>query len=95
MAIDKLTDDAITEHLTKLPGWSLEAGAIVKTYQFDDFVAAMGFVNALAEAAEAVKHHPDIDIRYSKVKIALSTHDAGGITDMDIQLAATADGFAP
>ena len=94
MAVDRLTPEVITDHLTKLPGWSLEAGALTKTYKFADFGGSMGFVNAVAEAAESIHHHPDIDIRYDKVKLALSTHDAGGITDLDVQLAATAEGLA-
>jgi 4a-hydroxytetrahydrobiopterin dehydratase len=69
------------------PGWSVEGGELVRTETFKDFVEAMEFVNRVAEMAEAAGHHPDIDIRYNKVRLGLVTHDAGGITDKDIELA--------
>lgn len=94
MAIEKLSDESINEHLTRLPGWAVQSGAITKTYQFANFIGSMEFVNGLAEAAESVHHHPDIDIRYDKVTVALVTHDAGGITDLDLQLAATAESLS-
>ena len=75
-------------------GWSLRGNEIVRTVVFADFVAAMRFVNAVAEAAEAADHHPDIDIRYNKVTLALTTHDSGGLTEKDFALAAEADTIA-
>ena len=75
-------------------GWSLRGNEIVRTFVFADFVAAMRFVNAVAEAAEAADHHPDIDIRYNKVTLALTTHDSGGLTEKDFALAAEADTIA-
>ena len=69
----------------------MEDEKICRTFEFTDFLGAMGFVNAVAEAAEAAEHHPDIDIRYSKVTLRLSTHDAGGLTGHDFSLAATVD----
>ena len=86
-----LSQAEINTRLAALPAWQVQAGELVRTYQFKDFVASMAFVNKLAEAAEQAGHHPDIDIRYNKVRIALVTHDAGGITAKDFDLAAKAD----
>jgi len=77
--------------LGALPGWQIEAGELTKTFKFDDFVAALAFVNRLGERAEKASHHPDIDIRYNKVRLGLVTHDAGGLTGKDFELAAAAD----
>ena len=79
--------------ITTLHGWSLEAGELVHHWTFADFPAAMRFVNQVATLAEQAGHHPDIDIRYNKVRLALVTHDAGGITQKDFDLAAGADKF--
>ena len=92
--LTKLTEAEITEALAKLPEWSQLGDEIQRTYRFDDFVQAMAFVNKVADAAEARQHHPDILIRYNKVMLTLSTHDAGGITQKDFDLAAETDGFA-
>lgn len=67
---------------------------LVRTFTFSDFLAAIRFVNAVAEVAEAADHHPDIDIRYNKVTLALTTHDSGGLTEKDFALAAQADTIA-
>ena len=83
-----LTSTQITEALAALPGWTLENGAIQQSFTFADFVAAMHFVNAVAAIAEQAGHHPDIDIRYNRVRFALSSHDAGGITEKDTAVAA-------
>lgn len=90
----KLSDDDIAQHLTKLPGWSREGETLTKQYEFKDFTHALQFVNQLAQTAESINHHPDIDIRYSKVKITLTTHDSGGLTQNDIELAAASDDTA-
>jgi 4a-hydroxytetrahydrobiopterin dehydratase len=82
-----LSDIAIQRELQTLSGWSRRVDVLTKLYQFKNFVDAMNFVNHVAELAEQANHHPDIDIRYSKVTLALSTHDAGGITQNDIDLA--------
>lgn len=94
MAAQKLSQDEIQEHLTKLPGWQVENSTLHKTYGFPSFAKSMEFVNQLAQMAESVQHHPDIDIRYDKVTIGLTTHDAGGITANDIEMAASADDLA-
>lgn len=77
----------VTERLKSLPGWRLEGKEIVRTFEFPDFAAAMRFVNAVAEQAESAGHHPDIDVRYNKVKLVLSSHDAGGLTERDMKMA--------
>jgi 4a-hydroxytetrahydrobiopterin dehydratase len=82
-----LTETEIKERLARVPGWERRGREISRTWTFADFKAAMAFVNRVAELAEAANHHPDIDIRYSKVTLALSTHDAGGLTARDFALA--------
>jgi 4a-hydroxytetrahydrobiopterin dehydratase len=76
--------------LSQLPDWKIEEGELVRTFKFDDFVAALGFVNRVGALAEAAGHHPDIDIRYNRVRLALITHDAGGLTAKDFDLATQA-----
>jgi 4a-hydroxytetrahydrobiopterin dehydratase len=95
MARDRtnLSDAEVQTFLQKWPGWALETGMLKKTFAFADFRAAMAFVNRVADAAEAADHHPDIDIRYSKVTLALVTHDAGGLTQRDSALAAQVERF--
>ena len=83
-----LADDRIAERLTALPGWERSGDEIVRTFELPSFPEAIAFVTRIAERAEAADHHPDLDIRYRKVRVALSTHDAGGITDKDFDLAA-------
>jgi len=83
----KLDESQIEASLKGLPKWKLERGELVQTATFDDFRQAIKFVNHVAELAEKAGHHPDIDIRYNMVRLALVTHDAGGITQNDISLA--------
>ncbi len=90
-APQKLTEEQIADQLKPLPQWAEVAGSIQRTYQFKDFIAAMKFVNRAAELAEKVQHHPDILIRWNKVTLSLNTHDAGGITQKDFDLAAQLD----
>ena len=73
--------------LASLPGWKIEVGELVKTFTFKNFVASLHFVNQVGELAEKAGHHPDIEIRYNRVRLALSTHDAGGLTQKDFDLA--------
>lgn len=91
---ERLSDVEIQRALGKLPGWSRRGDVISKTYQFKTFPEGIAFVGRLAAAAEKADHHPDIDIRYTKVTIALSTHSAGGVTQMDLDLAAKAEALA-
>ncbi|HMK92638.1 MAG TPA: 4a-hydroxytetrahydrobiopterin dehydratase [Thermoleophilia bacterium] len=92
--MDKLDDRQRDEALEHLDEWRAEGDAISRTYHFRDFARAIDFVNAVAEMAEDASHHPDIDIRYNKVKIILTTHSVGGLTRNDIELAAGIDDLA-
>lgn len=87
----KLSKKQIQTKLEKLNGWSLKGGQIRKTVEAEDFVRAMGFVNSVALLAERQNHHPDINIRWNKVTLVLSTHSAGGLTSGDFTLAARID----
>ena len=84
----RLDDTEVQEGLQRLPGWERRGNQIVKTFTRADFAQAMVFVNEVAAAAEAAGHHPDIDIRWNRVTLALSSHDEGGLTERDFQLAA-------
>jgi 4a-hydroxytetrahydrobiopterin dehydratase len=74
--------------LSSLKHWKIEHGELIRTFQFPDFVGSIAFVNKVADLAEKAGHHPDIDIRYNRVKLALVSHDAGGITARDAGMAA-------
>jgi 4a-hydroxytetrahydrobiopterin dehydratase len=87
----KLTDPELDIALRDLPDWQLEDGKLIRDYTFPDFVAAMAFVNKVADIAESANHHPDIDIRYNQVRLALISHDSGGLTRRDIKLAIRLD----
>jgi 4a-hydroxytetrahydrobiopterin dehydratase len=86
-----ISSEDAERRLTSLPGWKIESGELVKTFTFKDFREALAFVNKVGEAAEAAGHHPDIDIRYNRVRLALVTHDAGGLTEKDFKLASGAN----
>ena len=90
-----LSPEAAQSRLTHLPGWQIESGELVRTFQFKDFVAALQFVNRVGKLAEEAGHHPDIDIRYNRVRLALVSHDAGGLTEKDFDLATQVQGVAP
>ncbi len=90
----KLTPVQIKAALPAVPQWRRKASVITHTFVFKDFVVAMKFVNAVAKAAEKACHHPDIDIRWNKVTLALTTHDAGGLTEKDFALAGKFDRLA-
>ena len=92
MATD-LTPDQPSDFLSEHPKWSLEGETITRTFEFEDFNEAMGFVTRVAMASDVADHHPDIDIRWNEVTLALTTHDAGALTSKDLDLAATFDGF--
>lgn len=81
----------VQEELKKLPAWELKEGAITRLYKFEDFLQAMKFANRVAELAQAADHHPDILIRYNKVRLTLVTHSAGGLTSKDFSLARQVD----
>ncbi len=82
-----LSEAEIQQILPQLPGWKPSGKAIERVFQFDSFVKAMEFVNHIAEAAEAVNHHPDILINYNKVTLSLVSHDSGGVTQRDVRMA--------
>ena len=84
---NKLSDLEIQRALGDLAGWSRRGDTLVKTFTFDKFARGIAFVDRIAVAADKMNHHPDIDIRYTKIQISLSTHDAGGITQNDLNLA--------
>ena len=85
--MDTLNHEQIEAALAELGGWGFQGEALVRTLRFPDFVQAVDFVDRLAVVAEAQRHHPDIDIRYNKVTLHLSSHDAGGVTQRDVRLA--------
>lgn len=84
----------LKDRMKKIPEWELEKKHIERTFEFDDFADAIDFVNAVAEVAEEEEHHPDIDIRYNKVRLVLSTHSKGGVTELDFGLAERIDTLA-
>jgi 4a-hydroxytetrahydrobiopterin dehydratase len=84
----RLSDADVQIRLASLPGWTLENGEITRTVELPGFPAALLFVNAVGHLAEAADHHPDILIKWNKVKLSLVTHDADGLTEMDFALAA-------
>jgi 4a-hydroxytetrahydrobiopterin dehydratase len=90
----KLSDVEIQRALSSLQGWTRRGDSLTKTFQFRTFMDAMKVVNAVAEEAERRNHHPDIDIRYSRLTFTLSTHDAGGITQADLELGAAIEKLA-
>ena len=90
----KLTAAEIKTARATVPEWKQPGELIVRTYQFKDFPAAIKFVNAAAELAEQAWHHPDIDIRWNKVTLTLTTHDAGGLTKKDFYLARKFDALS-
>lgn len=82
-----LNDSEIQKQLGQLSGWTLQGKEIQSVYKFKDFVEAIAFINRLVEPAESAQHHPDIAISYNKVTVSLTTHDAGGLTTNDFELA--------
>jgi 4a-hydroxytetrahydrobiopterin dehydratase len=86
-----LTEREIQSGLKELKGWTRTGNEIRKLLELEDFVHAMGFVNSVALLAEKQNHHPDIDIRWNKVMLGLSTHSAGGLTENDFKLAKAID----
>ena len=82
-----LSSEALAEALKELNEWRVEAGQLKKSWTFPDFSASLAFVNSVGELAEAADHHPDITFGWGYAEIALTTHDRGGVTDVDIALA--------
>lgn len=88
----RLDDISIATKLRALPGWTRSGESITRTFTFAGFPDAVAFIERLVEPAEEMEHHPDIDLRYNRVIVALSTHDQGGLTEADFKLAALVDG---
>lgn len=86
-AMAKLSDDEVHNGLRSLPEWRREGDEIVRDYELESFPAVISFVGRIAELADAADHHPDLDIRYNKLRVALTSHDSGGLTSRDLELA--------
>lgn len=90
----KLTEDQVAEHMKALPKWELGDGSIRRTFKFSDFVEAFGFMASVALVAEQMNHHPEWRNVWATVEVELSTHDAGGLTELDFKLAAKMDALS-
>ena len=86
-----LTTKQISLHLQAVPNWSKRVQTIFRTFRFEGFLKSIDFVNRIARKAQKINHHPDIDIRFDKVTLTLTTHDEGGITEKDFSLARKCD----
>jgi 4a-hydroxytetrahydrobiopterin dehydratase len=93
--MEKLTTTEIKDALQTVTKWKKKGSEIQREFKFADFAKAMKFVNAVARAAEKADHHPDIDIRWNRVLLVLSTHSAGGLTELDFKMARTISRLAP
>ena len=89
--VEKISEQALDEALVELVEWSRSGESLQRTFAFGGFKAAIEFVGRVADRAEAVQHHPDILIRFSKVTLTLSTHDAGGLSQRDVDFARDSD----
>jgi len=89
-----LSDSEIEERLAELPGWERDGEAIVKEFDRGDFVGSVRFVESIVNPAEAMNHHPDLEISWNKVRVSISTHSEGGLTANDFELAARIDSQA-
>ncbi len=89
--IDKLNDESVEGWLKGRKGWKRSENALIKTFDFPSFRDTIIFVNRVATLADELDHHPDIDIRYSKVHLSITTHSAGGLTEKDLELAEKVD----
>jgi 4a-hydroxytetrahydrobiopterin dehydratase len=90
----KLADADVEQALRELDGWERDGDTIRKSFERSSFAEAIAFVVQIGFLAEAANHHPDLDVRWRTVHVSLSTHDAGGLTELDMQLAGQIDGIA-
>ena len=90
---DALSESTIAARLPDIPGWEVVEGKLHRELRFDDFVTAFGVMTSVAIVAEKMNHHPEWHNVYNRLTVDLSTHDAGGITDLDFELAARIDGL--
>lgn len=88
---DLVEEEELNALLKKLPEWDLEKKTIFRIVEFDEFMDGIDFVNAVAEIAEENEHHPDIDIRWCTITLTLTTHDVGGLTELDFEVAKKID----
>ena len=88
---DLLEDDELTSALKKCPEWEAEKKHIARVFEFEEFMEGIDFVNNVGEIAEDAQHHPDITIKHTRITLKLTTHDVGGVTELDIQLAQRID----
>jgi len=86
--MNRLTDSEISERLRSLEGWEVRDSRLVKSFKFKDFMSAVHFVDEIAPLAEAEGHHPDLQVGWGKVVVELTSHDAGGLTEKDFEVAA-------
>ena len=91
---DAYSESEIQSKLSQLEGWMRNGDVIERTFRFAAFMEGIEFVNRLARAAEEADHHPDIDIRYTRVKLGLTTHSIGGLTELDFDMASQANRLA-
>lgn len=89
--MDVLSKEDLKRLLKKVPEWEIDGKKIVRSIEFDGFTEAVDFLTEVAEVAEDEGHHPDVDIRYGKVVLMLTTHDAGGVTETDVEVAQRLD----
>lgn len=89
--MSKLTNEQIDEALKDLPGWEQRGNRIEKEYTFENYMDGIQFINRIAHAAEERNHHPDLEVRWCKVKVFLTSHDTGGVTERDAGMAQTVE----
>jgi 4a-hydroxytetrahydrobiopterin dehydratase len=92
--METLSDEQIESRLSELDGWEREGDAITKTFDRGDFVGSVEFVDSLVDPAEEMNHHPDLSVSWSKVRVSVTTHAAGGLTSNDFELAKRVDALA-
>jgi 4a-hydroxytetrahydrobiopterin dehydratase len=92
--VDLLDDEAIEARLEELEGWEREGEVIAKTFKLADFVGSVEFINLLVVPAEDMNHHPDLNVSWNEVRVSITTHAAGGLTENDFELAKRIDGLS-
>jgi 4a-hydroxytetrahydrobiopterin dehydratase len=89
--MELLSDSEVRNQLISRPAWNIDGETLIRQFVFPDFAKALEFVNKVGVEAETMGHHPDIEVKYNKVRLALTSHDAGGLTNLDFELAAAID----